>query len=91
MEGDEVVCAWVRRGAVERAADWRASAPSMPPPLCDTLVLMCHRAWGREAPTQSLDLDTPLGPAGLLGLAGRWVGQLKLGRPCRISLKNHRP
>ena len=28
-----MVCAWVRRGAVEREADWRASAPSMPPPL----------------------------------------------------------
>ena len=28
FQQDEVVCAWVHRGAVERAADWRASAHS---------------------------------------------------------------
>ena len=44
MEGDEVVCAWVRRGAVERAADWRASAPSMPPPLPSVPPLTCSAA-----------------------------------------------
>jgi hypothetical protein len=39
-----VVCAWVRRGAVERAADWRASAPSMPPPLPSVSPLTCSAA-----------------------------------------------